>query len=259
MSAPATADGDAPLLRARGLSVRVDGELVVRGLDLDLDRGRAVAVIGPSGAGKSTLARALVGLERGLAGSLIARGRELVGAPPRRWAPLRREVQLCWQDPLRALDPRAAALTSINEARRLAGLPPWAADAAELLALTEALGLDGDTLGRRPAALSGGQRQRVALARALAPQPALLIADEITSALDQPLAADVVARLAAHVRGGLGLLLITHDLALLGPWIDEAIVLDGGAAIERGPPAQLLAAPRRDLTRRLRDALPRLP
>ncbi|MCA9658421.1 MAG: ATP-binding cassette domain-containing protein [Myxococcales bacterium] len=247
-----------PAIRVRGLTVTIAGEARVRGLDLDLGRGRAVAVIGPSGAGKSTLARALVGLEPGLVGSLRHRGRELVGAPRSAWAPLRRDVQLCWQDPLRALDPRRSALASINEARRLAGHRPWTRDTDALVHLAAELDVEVAALGRRPAALSGGQRQRVALARALACQPALLIADEITSALDRPLVADVIDRLAARVRDGLGLLLITHDLALLGPWIDEAVVLDGGTVVERGPPAQLLSAPRSDLCRRLRDALPRL-
>jgi peptide/nickel transport system ATP-binding protein len=243
----------------RGLSVSVAGEVRVRGLDLDLEEGRAVAVIGPSGAGKSTLARALVGLEPDLAGSLRHRGDELVGAPRPAWTRLRREVQLCWQDPLRALDPRRSALASINEARRLCGQRPWSRDAGALVRLAADLDVEIAALDRRPAALSGGQRQRVALARALACAPALLIADEITSALDRPLVADVIDGLAARVRGGLGLLLITHDLSLLGPWIDEAVVLDGGAVVERGPPAQLLGAPRSDLCRRLRDALPRLP
>ncbi len=249
----------ADALVASGLSLAVDGRPLLRAIDLELRPGRALALIGPSGAGKSSLARALVGLQPGLRGSLRYGGRELVGAPPQRWRTLRRRVQLCWQDPLRALDPRLSARASINEARGLAGSPPWSASDETLRSLAAELGLRHGSLERRPSALSGGQRQRVALARALASAPALLIADEITSALDRPLAVDIIGRLAARARGGLGVLLITHDLSLLSGWIDEALVLDGGEIVERGTPETLLAAPQHPTTRRLRDALPRLP
>lgn len=253
---PQTPDG---ALVASDLSVSVDGREIVRGLNLLLHPGRAVAIIGLSGAGKSTIARTLVGLSRAQGGSLRYQGRELVGAPRSAWRGLRERLQLCWQDPLRALDPRLSARASINEARLLNKKPAWPASSDQLLALAEELGLGRASLERRPTALSGGQRQRVALARALACDPALLIADEITSALDRPLAVDIIRRLAARVRSGLGVLLITHDLSLLCGWIDEALVLDEGRIVERGAPEQLLGDPKHGTTRRLRDALPRLP
>ncbi len=246
-------------LVAKGLSLTVNRRTLLRGIDLELRPGRALALIGPSGAGKSTLARALVGLQPDLRGSLRYGNRELVCAPPKHWRELRRRVQLCWQDPLRALDPRRSARASINEARELAGSPPWPANAESLHKLASELGLAHESLERRPSALSGGQRQRVALARALASRPALLIADEITSALDRPLAVDIIGRLASRAQAGLGVLLITHDLSLLSDWIDEALVLDRGEVVERGAPASLLADPQHPTTRRLRDALPRLP
>ncbi len=241
------------------LCVDIAGKPLVTEINMTLSPGLAIAVIGLSGAGKSTLARALVGLEEGMRGSLRYRGQELCGAPRDHWKNLRRQVQLCWQDPLRALDPRLSARASINESRLLAGLTTWTGNAPELIALCDELGLDRKLLGRRPGALSGGQRQRVALARALACRPSLLIADEITSALDRPLAVDIMHRLAARVGDGLGLLLITHDLSLLPGWIDEALVLDRGTIVERGSTELLLSAPRHALTRRLCDALPRLP
>ena len=246
-------------LVATGLSVSVDGSPLVTALDLRLSPGRALAIIGLSGAGKSTIARALVGLAPSLGGSLRYGERELVGAPKSRWRPLRTSVQLCWQDPLRALDPHLSARASINEARLLAGRSAWTLGAEELVALAGDLGLEHEALERRPAALSGGQRQRVALARALACEPSLLIADEITSALDRPLAVDIVRRLATRVDEGLGVLMITHDLSLLPGWIDEVLVLDRGRVVERGSPATLLQAPKHATTQSLRDALPRLP
>jgi len=253
------ADTPAPALECSSFGVMIAGRPIIGRIDLALTPGRAVAMLGLSGAGKSTFARALVGLEPSLSGSMIFAGQQLVGAAPKAWAHLRRRVQLCWQDPLQALDPRLSALRSINSARSLAGLSPWDPDDAKLRRLADDLGIAADVLLRRPAAISGGQRQRVALARALACQPALLLADEITSALDRPLAFDIIGRLKARVRGGLGLLLITHDLSLLPGWIDEVCVLDRGELVERGTPEQLLEQPQHPLTRRLRDALPRLP
>ncbi len=246
-------------LVCKDLCVEIAGKPVVSDINMTLSPGRAIALIGLSGAGKSTLARALVGLETGMRGSLRYRGKELCGASRDHWSPLRRQVQLCWQDPLRALDPRLTARASINESRILAGLSPWTDDSSQIMALCDELGLDHKLLGRRPAALSGGQRQRVALARALACRPTLLIADEITSALDRPLVVDIMGRLATRVGDQLGLLLITHDLSLLPGWIDEALVLDRGRIIERASPDELLSAPQQPLTRRLRDALARLP
>ncbi|HFE47275.1 MAG TPA: ATP-binding cassette domain-containing protein [Nannocystis exedens] len=261
--ARATSKGDGSLLSegslvCTNLCVEIAGKPLVSDINMTLSPGLAIAIIGPSGAGKSTLARALVGLENGMRGSLRFSGQELCGASRDHWKPLRRQVQLCWQDPLKALDPRLSALASINESRLLAGMSTWTGSSEDLLALCDELGLDCAELGRRPAALSGGQRQRVALARALACRPSLLIADEITSALDRPLAIDITRRLAARVRDGLGLLLITHDLSLLPGWIDQALVLDRGKIIERASPELLLSAPRQALTRSLRDALPRL-
>lgn len=253
------ATSEAPILEAKGLRVSVAGRPIVDGVDLRLGAGEAVVIVGPSGAGKSTLARALVGLELELGGSLRHRGDELIrgdgGAPGRRWSRLRREVQLCWQDPSRALDPRLRVRDAIAEARHLAGLPRWRRDEPALLGLVGELGLDAALLERRPAALSGGQLQRAAIARALAAEPRLLIADEISSALDRPIADELVRLLAQRVERGLGLVVITHDLALWPRIADELIVLADGRILERGPPAQVLEAPAEGLTRDLCAAI----
>jgi peptide/nickel transport system ATP-binding protein len=145
---------------------------------------------------------------------------------------------------------------AIAEARALAGLPRLRGE--ELAALLEEVRLAEALLGRLPAAMSGGQRQRVALARALAAEPQVLIADEVTSALDRPLAFEVVDLLRARVTGGMGLLFVTHDLALLPGLVDRVMVMAEGEVVEEGATAALLAAPQQPATRALWAALPRL-
>lgn len=252
-------EGSGQLLRARGLGVRLGGREVVSGLDLDLRPGAAVALVGPSGAGKSAVLRALIGLEPELRGSLQFAGSELVGAPARAWQPLRRGVQLCWQDAGAALDPHLTVAELLDEARVLMGLPRWRAGSAELGAVLRRVALDATIAGRLPGSLSGGQRQRVGLARALAAEPALLLADELTSALDRPVAWELVDLLRALRRSGLGLLLVTHDLSLLPGTVDEVLVIGDGRIVERGPTELLLGAPQHPITRALRAAVPRLP
>jgi len=247
------------VLSARSLGVALGGRAVVKAIDLELAPGSAVAVVGPSGAGKSALARALVGLEPAVSGSLRFAGVELLGAEREAWRPLRRAVQLCWQDPSTALDPNLTVSQPIDEARVLAGLPRWRPEDAGLHALLRRVALDPSLARRSPKSLSGGQCQRVALARALASEPKILIADEITSALDRPVAWGIVDLLRDLRRGGLGLLLITHDLSLLPGTVDEVIVLYQGTVVEQGPTAGILGAPQHPITRALRAAVPRLP
>lgn len=239
-------------LEARGLTVGSR----VRAVDLRLEPGAAVAVVGRSGAGKSTLARALVGLEPELGGSLRFAGEELVGAPRAAWSRLRGRVQLVWQDPTTALDPHLPVRRSLAEARSLAGLPALSAE--ELGALLGRVALEPSLIDRRPGALSGGQLQRAALARALAAEPALLIVDEITSALDRPVAWQVVDLLRALRASGIGLMMISHDLSLLPGTVETALVLESGAVVEHGPVASVLGSPRSAATRELVAAAPRL-
>lgn len=250
---------DRSILSARGLEVALAGRPVIRDLDLELGPGDAVAVVGPSGAGKSALLRALVGLEPGLAGSLRFGGLELVGASTEAWRPLRRAVQLCWQDPLSALNPYLSVAELIDEPRVIHGLPRWRVGSPELRASLARVALEPSIERRRPGSLSGGQRQRVALARALAAEPSLLLADEITSALDRPVAWGLIDLLRELRADGLGLLLVTHDLSLLPGTIDQVVVLGGGEVVERGPVRELLAAPQHPVSRALRAAVPRLP
>jgi peptide/nickel transport system ATP-binding protein len=248
-----------PLLEAHDLVIRPGRATkpAIRGFSLKIEPGTRIAIAGPSGCGKSTLARALVGLEPNMSGSLRHAGRELVDAPAKAWAPLRQEVALCWQDAAAALDPRRTIRYSIAQAVDLAGGAPMSE--AQLLALLDELRLPADALDREPAQLSGGQRQRAALARALATSPKVLIADEVTSALDRAVAIEIVALLAARLSSATALLFITHDLSLLPALVDEVLILEEGREVERGSTEALLAQPSHPTTRALVDAIPRLP
>jgi ABC-type glutathione transport system ATPase component len=242
------------MLVGRGLTVGAR----LRGVDVRLGPGVVVGVVGRSGSGKSTLARALVGLERELAGSLTFAGHELVGAPRPAWAGLRAQVQLVWQDPATALDPNLSIRRSIEESRGLAGRDRFIRDDPRLRALMERVALAPELLDRVPGALSGGQRQRAAIARALAAEPRLLVVDEITSALDRPVAWTIVDLLRTLRTSGIGLVMISHDLSFLPGTVEHALVLDAGAVVESGPIESVLRSPKSAAARELVDAAPRL-
>lgn len=246
-------------LDARGLTLQRGAVTFFGGIDLSLSPGCSIGLIGASGAGKSSLARALVGLEAPLTGSLRFSGRELVGAGPRAWRELRARTQLVWQDPATALDPHRTILDSLNEARILAGRSPLRPEAPTIRSVLARVDLGDEVLLRSPRALSGGMRQRAALARALVTEPALLLLDEITSALDRPLAWEIVDLLRALREDGLGLLLITHDVSILPGLADDLLVLERGAIVERGPTRETLTGPRHAATQAIVAATPRLP
>jgi ABC-type glutathione transport system ATPase component len=230
---------------------------VVDGVSFALGRGRALGLVGESGSGKSTIARAIVGIVGARSGSVQLDGEELTALRgARRRAGLRR-VQLVPQDPYASLNPRMTVFAAIAE-----GCDP-ALGAAERESEVERLlgevALDPGLGSRYPHQLSGGQRQRVAIARALAARPAVLIADEITSALDTSVQAgvlDLLRDLRAEL--DLTLLFISHDLAVVSEVSDDVAVLHRGRIVEQGAIADVFAAPQDPYTRALLDAVPRL-
>jgi oligopeptide/dipeptide ABC transporter ATP-binding protein len=212
----------------------------VDGVRLAVPAGTVVGLVGESGSGKSTLARAAVGLAPLSGGRILLDGRPL---------PKRAPVQMVFQDPYSSLDPRMTVRASIAEAipRRAGG-----AVRAEVARLLDVVGLEADHAGRFPASLSGGQRQRVALARALAGRPQVIIADEITSALDvsiQGAVLNLVRDLQRRMR--LSMLFISHDLAVVR-YVSEIIaVMYLGRIVEYGPAADVLGDPQHPYTREL--------
>ncbi len=252
----------APLLELRGVGrVFVNGwgpsarrQAALREVSLRVKRGEAVALIGESGSGKSTLARALLRLDRIDSGTIALDGVDVATLPERAF---RRRVQLVFQDPFASLNPmRTIGAQLLSPLRQLRGLDGDEAT-AEAVRLLDAVGLSpgASFLQRRPDELSGGQRQRVAIARALAPAPDVLVADEPTSMLDVSLRGGVL-QLFRELKDarGLGLLLITHDLAAARRVADTVAVLFRGQIVETGPIDDVIAAPAHPYTRALLQA-----
>ncbi len=229
----------------------------VNGVDLEVAAGERVGVVGESGSGKSTLLRLLLALEAPDAGSVHYRGRRVRPGRAGRLSWFRSEVQMVPQDPWSSLNPRMRLDDAIAEPLRCLRFPgSHARRVAEVLRAVE---LDPETATRRPGEFSGGQRQRIAIARALAPSPRLLLADEPVTALDASSRSRVLGLLRDLVdRDGLGLLLVSHDLAVVRQLCDRVLVMRDGSIVERGSPDEIFASPQHDHTRRLLNALPRL-
>jgi peptide/nickel transport system ATP-binding protein len=250
-------------LRAEGLRVHFGtGQrtlVAVDEVDLDLADGQVFGLVGESGSGKSTLARALAGIAPVGAGRVLLDGHDLARLPAAQRKALRRRVQLVFQDPYASLNPRMTVGETLGEAlaaRRRGGRGERRRRIAELLELVT---LDERHAGLLPRELSGGQRQRVAIARALAAEPGILIADEITSALDVSVQGAVLNLIRdIRARLGLSILFISHNLALVRYVSDVIAVMYLGRIVEVGPAEELVARPRHPYTRALLDAAPRL-
>lgn len=219
-------------------------------VSLHVDAGEAVGIVGESGSGKSTLARLLLGLDTPSAGSVLLAGHPVAGLPRKRIA---RIVQPVFQDPYGSLNPSYTVERLLALPLRMrAGRGDTVDIAAETTRLLDQVGLPARTRGAYPHALSGGQRQRVAIARALAVQPQLLICDEPTSALDVSVQAQILNLLQdLRQKLGLALLLISHNLGVVGHMVDRLYVLQQGKVVEAGNTAQVFDAPRHPYTQRL--------
>jgi oligopeptide/dipeptide ABC transporter ATP-binding protein len=228
----------------------------VAGASLSVERGQIVGLVGESGCGKSSLARAAVGLEAPAAGEVLFEGRPVT--PLRRRARPKREarLQMVFQNPYASLNPRRTIGRQLQGAMALAGVPGAGRSgrAAELL---EQVGISARAAGRYPHEFSGGQRQRIAIARALAAEPSCIVLDEPLSSLDasaQAQAANLLVRLAREL--DLGLLLISHDLAIVRHIADVVCVMYLGLVVEQGPASAVWADPQHPYTEALIAAIP---
>ncbi len=234
----------------------------VDGVSLSLHQGETIGVVGASGCGKSTLCRALMGLAPVRGGAVKLQGQDLRrmrGRPLRR---ARRRIQMVFQDPLACLNPAMAVGDAIADPLLIHGLAPRPQARARARELLAAVGLTPPESfeHRLPRQLSGGQQQRVAIARALVLEPQVLLCDESVSMLDAEVQAEVLALLRGLQRRlGLGMIFVTHDLAVASGFCQRVIVLEGGRIVEEGPGDQLLRAPQAAITRTLVEACPRLP
>ncbi|MFD9614767.1 dipeptide ABC transporter ATP-binding protein [Streptomyces sp. NPDC059083] len=226
---------------------------------LTVRAGETLGVVGESGSGKTTLGRMLVRLLDPTAGELRYAGTEIGALPERELRPVRRELQMVFQDPVASLNPRRSVGESIADPLRVAGERDESGIRGRVRELLDRVGLDPDRYGAYPHEFSGGQRQRVGIARALAAEPRLLVCDEPVSALDVTTQAQVTALLAElQAELGLGLVFIAHDLAVVRQVSDRVAVMRAGRIVEQGTVAEVYGAPRDPYTRQLLAAVPSL-
>ncbi|MGH3932328.1 MAG: ABC transporter ATP-binding protein [Pseudonocardiaceae bacterium] len=247
-----------PIRRGVILDRTVGYVYAVDGVDLVIRRGETYGLVGESGCGKSTLGRALLRLVEPTGGRVVFGGTDLstvAGEPLRR---MRRRMQMVFQDPLAALDPRQSVESLLVEGLRAHGLDRGrATTAARLRELLDAVGLPPSALRRYPHEFSGGQRQRIGIARALTVEPDLVIADEPVSALDVSVQAQVINLLGdLQEEFGLTYLLIAHDLAVVRQMSDRVGVMYLGGIVEEADSDELYTAPLHPYTKALLSAVP---
>jgi peptide/nickel transport system ATP-binding protein len=219
-------------------------------------RGETVGIVGESGSGKSTAARCIARLIDADSGQILVEGVDIAALSARALRPVRRRMQMVFQDPFGSLNPRRTVGQLIAEGPIVHGLSEASAH-ARALELLDLVGLERRAAARYPHEFSGGQRQRIGLARALALEPAILVADEPVSALDVSVQ-DQVLRLLADIRNRLGLtvLFITHDLRVASQVCDSIVVMHKGRVVESGPVADVYAHPAHAYTQALLAAVP---
>ncbi len=232
----------------------------IDGVSFQLRRGEVLGLVGESGSGKTTLGRALLGLVAATGGSIRYEGRELVGLSERRLRPLRRELQMVFQDPHASLNPAMDLERAVGHPLRIHGLADGEADRREQVAAAlERVGLApvGQYLGKFPGDLSGGQKQRAVLARATILDPKLIIADEPVSMLDMSVRAKIL-ELMLDLKRQLGLtyVYITHDLGTAKFFCDRVGIMYLGRIVEIGPTEEIFADPKHPYTRSLLAAVP---
>jgi oligopeptide/dipeptide ABC transporter ATP-binding protein len=231
---------------------------VVHGVNLDVAPGEVVGLVGESGSGKTTIGRAILRLLEPRGGRITIDGQDITHLDRRAMRPLRRRMQIIFQDPYASLDPRLTVARIIGEACAIHNIGTRNDRTERVARMLEQVGLPQDVMQRFPHEFSGGQRQRISIARALIVEPAYLVADEPVSALDVSVQAQVV-NLLNHLQceRGLGMLFISHDLAVVQHVCHRVVVLYLGRVMEVAPVARLYAAPRHPYTAALLEAAPR--
>ncbi|TWG88600.1 peptide/nickel transport system ATP-binding protein [Cupriavidus gilardii J11] len=228
----------------------------VKDVSFEIRAGETLGIVGESGSGKSTIGKCLLKLIGNDGGVMAFEGHDIAPMSERAFRPLRRRIQMIFQDPFASLNPRHTVGRILCDGPLASGVPRAKAEARarELLKLVE---LDDSAFDRYPSEFSGGQRQRIGIARALAMEPRLIVADESVSALDVSVQAQVLRLLAdVQKRLGIALIFITHDLRVAAQICDQVLVMHRGAVVEQGTPAAIFDSPRHAYTRKLIDAMP---
>jgi ABC-type glutathione transport system ATPase component len=244
---------DTALLEGRGLTKAYGSTVAVESFSFELQAGQTLGLIGESGSGKSTIARLVAGLEPADGGELTLDGRPL---GQRRSLEERRAIQVIFQDPLAALNPRLTVLEAIEDFLTIHKTGDRAARRAAALQALESVHLSPDVGRSLPREMSGGQRQRACIARALALNPRILVADEPTSALDASIQGQILNLFVEVQRErGMALIFISHDIAVVRYVAEHLVVLRDGRVIDSGPRDEVSSSPADDYTARLLTAM----
>jgi ABC-type microcin C transport system duplicated ATPase subunit YejF len=245
-------------VRGGWFSARREPVRALSGVSVRIGRGETVGVVGESGSGKTTLGRALLRLVGASSGRIVFDGRDITRLGEAEMRPLRRRMQLIFQDPMASLNPRHTIRRIVCEPLLFHGVASDGAQAERLARdIFERFSLPASLLSRFPHELSGGQRQRVGIARAALLKPQFVLADEIVSGLDVSTQAQVLNLMKDLSRDlGLSMAFISHDLAVVRAVCERVYVLRHGVVVEEGRCEDVFVAPRHSYTRALLDAIP---
>jgi peptide/nickel transport system ATP-binding protein len=253
---PATVEGS---LIVSNVTARYGRSEVVHSVSFDVHPGNTLALVGESGSGKTTLARCLVGMHSSWTGDIKFQGQTLQRGVHDRPAAMQRAIQYIFQNPYTSLNPRKTIGQLVSQPLEHFSRPSRAEMQERVVKVLDDVSLSGDFLRRYPDQLSGGERQRVAIARALVVEPALLVCDEVTSALDVSVQAVIIELLRQLQREhNLMMVFITHNLALVRAIGQTVVVLSEGRVVESGPADEILERPKHPYTVRLMEDVPKL-
>jgi oligopeptide transport system ATP-binding protein len=235
----------------------VDQVRAVDGISFSAARGQTLGLVGESGSGKSTACRAMLQLLKPTSGSVRFEGQEIAGLSRREMRPLRREMQMIFQDPYASLNPRKRVGQIVGDPLRLQGISSGSELREQVQELLVRVGLSSEHYDRYPHEFSGGQRQRIGIARAIALKPKLIVADEPVSALDVSIQAQIV-NLLDDLQDELGLtyVFVAHDIGVVRHISDRIAVMHNGKIVEEGSADQVCEHPRDDYTKKLLGAVP---
>ncbi len=244
-----------------GVFRRQVGEVkAVDDVSFTIKRGQTVGLVGESGSGKTTVGRTVLGLQPATSGSIQFDGRELTGLGNAEFRPLRKQMQMIFQDPYNSLNPRLSIFDIIAEALEIHFPAMTRRERRDRVAeLLRQVGLQADHLDRYPHEFSGGQRQRIGIARALAVKPDFIVCDEPVSALDVSVQAQIVNLLQdLQEEMGLTYLFIAHDLAVVEHISDQVLVMTNGKIVEAASAEAIYENPQHEYTKKLLAAVPKL-
>ncbi|HWC09576.1 MAG TPA: ATP-binding cassette domain-containing protein [Solirubrobacterales bacterium] len=246
-----------PIKRGVLIDREVDQVRAVDGISFGVAQGQTLGLVGESGSGKSTACRAILNLTEPTSGSVRFEGREIAGLSRRQMRPLRRQMQMIFQDPYASLNPRKRVGQIVGDPLKRQGVASGAELRRQVEASLDRVGLATEHYSRYPHEFSGGQRQRIGIARALALRPKLVICDEPVSALDVSIQAQII-NLLDDLQDELGLtyVFVAHDIGVVRPIADRIAVMNHGKIVEEGTADQVCEQPRDAYTKKLLAAVP---